>query len=242
MKKIWIAGVLFAASALHATTLTNPIDDLFNAPNATATYRVISNGSGVTSQGFIGPSTYSSVATWILEFDPLPAGATLNYANLTITSSAPGPFVPPSSATLSAIEDRTHFVGTVPLFDAAPSLALGTTITGALGGSQTLTTLTGFDLSSFRNDIIAGNDLTIQVTASAAFSTTRLASDSPDKWKNETATYNLSQALGSFTASGRVDYTTASQPPAVPEPVSMTLSGAGLVLLGIFKKKRNRAA
>ncbi len=230
-----IFGALMVAPALLASTI---YDTSASAPfsyTASATYQVVSNGQRITSQGFTTATTSTDPATLTL---------TLNYGALagTVISSATLDLSRVLSAgslnttrTLSHSLNRTHTVGSDPVFSSAAT-GIFVSIVGTLGGTHTvnLANATNYNLLPFfLSDLEAGNPLVIHLSLSDVFSTTSLASGA---WRSETATYKLSQLVkGTFSASTSVLYTPAIS--SAPEPATLLLSGVGLVLLSICGKK-----
>ena len=94
----------------------------------------------------------------------------------------------------------------------------------------------------FRKDLEAGKPLTLSLSLGDVFGTSSPAGSSGNvKWKNMDATYGLSQTVnGTFTASTHVDFVPLIPPDPIPtpEPLTTALSGAGLIGLGVLRRRR----
>jgi PEP-CTERM motif len=224
--------ILFTSSALRDLTL-----------DATGTYSVASNGGGITSQGFTGPSDseYPNPPALVLDYAAL-AGTTVLDAVLDLTGVLSAGSLT-SRVVLSG--HGIHSAGQAPVFTAVPT-GVFVSISGEEGRTQTLALsgITSYDLLPFfRTDLEAGNPLTISLSFGDVFGTSSPArSTTGHRWRNESATYTLSQTVsGTFTAFTQVDYLApAGDPAPTPEPLTMVLSGAGLLALGMFGRRRKR--
>jgi hypothetical protein len=241
--KLLFLGLCSALSLIPAakanTILFSSTDTI--SFGATATYLVNSTGGGITSQGFSGSAISNDPGplTLVLDYSAL-AGSTVLDALLDLSRVLTGNL----TVTRTLTSHGSSSVGVEPVFTGAPT-GLFASISGSLSGTQTiaLSGITSFDLVPFfRKDLEAGKPLTLSLSLGDVFGTSSPAGSSGNvKWKNTDATYALSQTVsGTFTASTHVDFVPLIPPDPVPtpEPLTMALSGAGLIGLGVLRRRR----
>jgi PEP-CTERM motif len=237
-----LCSALTLLPAVRANTILFTSSDLRDFTlDATATYSVASNGGGITSQGFTPPSDveYPNPPALVLDYSAL-AGTTVLDAVLDLTCVLSAGSL---TSTVVLSGHGSHSVGLAPVFTAVPT-GVFVSISGKEGGTQTLALsgVTSYDLLPyFGEDLDAGNPLTVSLSFGDVFGTSSPAlSTGADRWRNESATYTLSQTVsGTFTAFTQVDYL-AADPTPTPEPLTMILSGAGLLGLGMLGRKRKQ--